>query len=241
MKVKLSGASADLTLASGVASRTSGALRWDGPCRLGSCRCKVVRRHFFGGSAAFVPHSGAWDRRSAVKMEPKSLSLAQDSPEPKERVQQQQQQRQRPGRPKSGDRSSSRKQCCGDFGWHVSPSADHKPNCMQAPTTRPNCDCLGCIGIARLRVPFFAARSCDGAVRSFGRGNRSVLVGRQKWGRSAGANVSEARWDGNELRAGREARSGRSVEESVLSSVVRSSTANAAEQCWHGKSAQEVE
>ena len=63
---------------------------------------------FFGGSAAFVPHSGAWDRRSAVKMEPKSLSLAQDSPEPKERVQQQQQrrrrqrQRQRPGHPKPG-------------------------------------------------------------------------------------------------------------------------------------------
>ena len=109
---------------------------------------------------------------------------------------------------------------------------------MQAPTTRPNCDCLGCIGIARLRVPFFAARSCDGAVRSVGRGNRSILVGRQKWGRSTGANVSEARRNSNELRAGREARSGRSVEERVLSSVVRSSTANAAEQCWHGKSAQ---
>ena len=108
---------------------------------------------------------------------------------------------------------------------------------MQASASRSNCDFPGCIGIPRLRVPFFVGHSRDGAVRSVGRGNRSILGGRQKWARPTGANVSEARWDSNELRATREARGGRS-RESVLSSVVRSSTANAAEQCWHGKSAQ---
>ncbi len=116
-----------------------------------------------------------------------------------------------------------------------------KPYLCKPPQPRPNCDCLWYVGILRLRVPFFAGDSRDGAVRSVrsvGRGNRSIiLAGRQKWGRSTGANVSEAHWNSNKLQASREARGGRSRER-VLSSVVRSSTANAAEGCWHGRSAQ---